>query len=185
MWWMTNVRNVPGEDWLTFYRRCHHRAKDFRGGAIPSLWHTAVRTSHGWHGHLHRHPTTPTAIVRAWMCLTWWRMVQHVRDHRGPPSATPIADSTVPSNVFLSFVSATLFPLGLQTEPDGPSRAPFFCDGVYRRSEARFRLLRPRSGRRASWLTAPSLFKGTGFRGAFVAVGEVRGLFSISRLRWR
>lgn len=42
----------------------------------PSLWHRAVSSVHGWHGHVMRHPDSLAARAASWRSLMWWRVVQ-------------------------------------------------------------------------------------------------------------
>lgn len=43
-----------------------------------SLFNKACAASHGWHGHLAKHPASPTAAVAEWRDARWWRTTQDV-----------------------------------------------------------------------------------------------------------
>ena len=81
---MANVRKLPEEAWLPFYRRRHRRARDFHTGELPTLWLTAAGSVFGWFGHVRRHPDGPPSRAAAWRSLGWWRAVQCVRSARDP-----------------------------------------------------------------------------------------------------
>ena len=63
--------------------------QEFQSEGRPTLWHTAVTQIHGWWGHILRHPDKPAAKVATWRSVSWWRIVQSIRDPRDAAGRHP------------------------------------------------------------------------------------------------